>query len=156
MKKVPITRQVCCRSLSLLLTRSLCRRLPTSRAHQVPPTNSWGTSPKSHFPVRSVEHSSSVRLWLQRTWKEFSSLGCALSGVPPWTASSQRGFPGPASQKTLTESTPPAWQGARLRIYVLLKRLQQHLSVCVSIYSYTRQKLPSSSGTVCDREGKKC
>lgn len=28
------------------------------------PSNSWGTSPKSHFPVRSVEQSSSGLLWL--------------------------------------------------------------------------------------------
>lgn len=119
MRNVPITRQVCCRGLSPLLTRSLCRQLPTPRA-LLP--DSWGTSSKLHFPVRSVEQSSSGLLWLQRTWKEFSSLGCAVSGVPPWIASSQRGFPGPTSQKTFTESTPPAWQGAQLRIYVLLKQ----------------------------------
>lgn len=81
-----------------------------------PPSN-WGTLPKicpvapSRFPVSSVERLSSRRLQLLKDLEEVLGFGCTLCGVPPWTASSERGFPiatsqpASAAEKCLIEST---------------------------------------------------
>lgn len=144
MRNVPISQQVCCRGLSPLLTKTLCRQLRTSSRASQEPLQTAGEPPQNHISLlgqwstpalacsdfRGQGRSSPA---LAVLWVEF------LPGLHPARAA----FPTQPPRKP--ESTPSAWQGAQLRILVLLKQHQEHLSVCMSIYPYTQKKPPSSS-----------
>lgn len=114
---MPITRQVCCRGLYPLLTRSLCRQPP----HPGPPQTA-GEPPQNHISLLGQWSSPAL-----------ACSGCRGRGrsSPAWLCSERSSsldhvqparLSRPSLQKTFTESTLSAWQGARLTIYVLLKQ----------------------------------